>query len=84
MAATTTTLLAPELAAALMPDETASAYLARSAPLPVRTGLWFAPVLRPGQAAEFVGASGSGKTALLVQVRSDERKAMRFVDDDGH
>lgn len=61
--------LAPELAAALRPDEPASAYLRRSAPVPVRTGLWFAPALRPGQAVEFVGPSGSGKTALLVQVR---------------
>ena len=61
--------LAPELAAALMPDESASAYLRRSAPLPVRTGLWFAPALRPGQAVEFGGPSDSGKTALLVQVR---------------
>jgi predicted ABC-type transport system involved in lysophospholipase L1 biosynthesis ATPase subunit len=75
MAATATVTLAPELAAALMPDESASAYLRRSAPLPVRTGLWFAPALRPGQAAEFVGPSGSGKTALLVQVRG-RRKLM--------
>lgn len=65
----TATAMAPELAAALMPDEPASAYLRRSAPVPVRTGLWFAPALRPGQAVEFVGPSGSGKTALLVQVR---------------
>ena len=65
----TATALAPELAAALMPDEPASAYLRRSAPVPVRTGLWFAPALRPGQAVEFVGPSSSGKTALLVQVR---------------
>ena len=67
----TAAALAPELAAALMPDESASAYLRRSAPVPVRTGLWFAPALRPGQAVEFVGPSGSGKTALLVQVRME-------------
>ena len=76
------TALAPELAAALMPDETASSYLRRSAPLPVRTGLWFAPALRPGQAVEFVGASGSGKTALLVQVRGLEKKLMIGIDFD--
>ena len=61
--------LPPELAAALAPDETAAAFMRRCGGGPVPTGLPFAPSLRPGDAMELVGASGSGKTELLVQVR---------------
>ena len=54
--------LPPELAAALAPDETAAAFMRRCGGGPVPTGLPFAPSLRPGDAMELVGASGSGRT----------------------
>ena len=60
--------LSPELAAALAPSESAAAYLSRAAADPVATGLFFVPALRPGDALDVVGASGAGKTELLVQV----------------
>ena len=64
--------LPPELAAALAPAETAATYLARVAADPVATGLFFAPALRPGEALDVGGASGVGKTELLVQVGMKE------------
>jgi hypothetical protein len=60
--------LPPELAAALAPDEDASAFLARCAADPLPSGLPLVGALRPGEVLELVGPSGSGKTALLVQV----------------
>ena len=60
--------LAPELEAALAPDEAASAFLSRVSADPVPSGLPLVGSLRPGEVLEFVGPSGCGKTALLVQV----------------
>ena len=57
-----------ELESALTPDETASTLLARSAADPLPSGLPLVGCLRPGEVLEFVGPSGVGKTALLVQV----------------
>lgn len=60
-----------EYAAFLEPDETAHDLFARIVVDPVRTGIPFldqAVFLRPGHVVELVGASGSGKSELLVQV----------------
>jgi hypothetical protein len=67
--------LAPELEAALAPDEAAPSFLSRTSADPVPTGLPLVGSLRPGEVLEFVGPSGCGKTALLVQVRDGRRGA---------
>lgn len=67
-------VLPPELEAALAPDEAASALLARCAATPLPSGLPLVGCLRPGEVLEFVGPSGVGKTALLVQVRRERER----------
>lgn len=60
-----------EYAAFLEPDETAYDLFARIVVDPVRTGVPFldrAVFLRPGHVVELVGASGCGKSEVLVQV----------------
>lgn len=66
--------LAPELEAALAPDEAAPSFLSRTSADPVPTGLPLVGSLRPGEVLEFVGPSGCGKTALLVQVKRREAR----------
>ncbi|KAL3149777.1 DNA repair protein xrcc2 [Trebouxia sp. C0009 RCD-2024] len=59
-----------EYAAFLEPDETAYDLFARIVVDPVRTGVPFldrAVFLRPGHVVELVGASGCGKSEVLVQ-----------------
>ena len=53
------------------PDETAAAFLRRSAVEVVRTGLAVVDshaALRPGRALEIAGPTGSAKTDILIQV----------------
>ena len=60
-----------EYAAFLEPDETAHDLFARIVVDPIRTGVPFldqAVFLRPGHVVEIIGASGCGKSELLVQV----------------
>ena len=54
----------------LQPDESMRVFLARTFVEPLRTSIAFVDnaAIRPGNVLEVVGASGSGKTELLMQV----------------
>ena len=57
----------------LAPDETARAYLDRALAEPIASGIpWMdddpEPALRAGELIEIVGAGGSGKTELAIEI----------------
>ena len=52
----------------LKPDETAAQFLARTHVEPISTGIFFAASIRPGQALEICGPSGTAKSEILIQV----------------
>ena len=48
--------------------KTAAQFLARTHVEPISTGLCFATSIRPGQALEICGPSGTAKSEILIQV----------------